>query len=133
MMIVMTLLKKTSGFFILVFAIVGAVIFSGCQKDDEIEPQTDEIDQIIIVPQEASFAVGEQFEFSAIGLTTAGDTIERADLDLDLEWIWWSTDPDVFTVENDGTATGHNPGEAFCVLEFSQTRGPYPSEMVTFQ
>jgi len=114
-------LNQTSGIFFMMFAIVGIVMFSGCERDDNVEPQNDEIDQIIIVPRSASIAVGEQFEFSAVGLTADGDTIERADLNLDHEWIWWSTDPDVFTVEDNGTATGHTPGEAFCVLEFSHS------------
>jgi hypothetical protein len=113
-------LNQISGIYFMMFAFVGLIIFSGCESDDDVEPQN-EIDQVIIVPRSASIPVGEQFEFSAVGLTATGDTIERADLDLDLEWVWWSTDPDVFTVENDGTATGHNPGEAFCVLEFSQS------------
>ena len=114
----MTRINQKSGIFLMVFALVGIVILSSCEKDDDVDPQ---IDQIIIIPRSASIAVGEQFEFSAVGITATGDTIERADLDLDLEWIWWSTDPYVFTVEDDGTATGHAPGEAFCVLEFSQS------------
>jgi hypothetical protein len=121
MIIVMTRLNQTSAILIMVFTFVGTVIFSSCESDDDVEPQNDEIDQIIIVPRGASIAVGEQFEFSAVGLTATGDTIERADLDLDHEWIWWSTDPDVFTVEDNGIATGHTPGEAFCVLEFSHS------------
>jgi hypothetical protein len=121
MIIVMTRLNQTSGIFLLGLFFVGTIIFSGCESGDDVEPQNNEIDQIVIVPRNASIAVGEQFEFSAVGLTATGDTIERADLDLDHEWIWWSTDTDVFTVENDGTATGHNPGEAFCVLEFSES------------
>jgi hypothetical protein len=121
MLIAMTRLNQNSGIFLIVFAFVGIVIFSGCESDDDVEPQNDQIDHIVIIPRSASIPVGEQFEFSAVGISADGDTIERADLDLDLEWVWWSTDPDVFTVEDDGTATGHNPGDAFCVLEFSQS------------
>jgi hypothetical protein len=83
MIIVMTRLNQTSGIFLWLFAFVGIVIFSGCESDDDVEPQNDQIDHIIIVPRNASIPVGEQFEFSAVGLTATGDTIERADLDLD--------------------------------------------------
>ena len=112
---------KEISFFIILFVFMGAIVFSGCDKEDDTEPQNDQIEQIVILPQSASIAVGEQLEFSTAGITVDGDTIETSGLGL--EWDWWSTDPDVFTVDNSGTATGHNPGEAFCILDFTESAG----------
>ncbi len=111
-------IRETS-FIIILLGFMGVIVFSGCDKDDDTEPQNDQIEQILIIPQSASIAVGEQLEFSTVGITPDGDTVETSGLGL--EWNWWSTDPDVFTVDNDGTATGQNPGEAFCVLDFAES------------
>lgn len=111
---------KEISFVIILFSFMGAIMFSGCDKDDDTEPQNDQIEQVVIIPQSASIAVGEQLEFSTAGITADGDTIETSGMDLKLEWNWWSTDPDVFTVDNDGIATGQNPGEAFCILDFAE-------------
>ncbi len=111
---------KEISFVIILFIFMGAIMFSGCDKDDDTEPQNDQIEHIVIIPQSASIAVGEQLEFSTAGITADGDTIETSGMDLGLEWNWWSTDPDVFTVDNDGIATGQNPGEAFCILDFAE-------------
>ncbi len=104
--------------FMLGFTVAG--MFSGCDKEDDPEPQND-LEQIVIIPQSASFAVGEQFEFSTAGVTSDGDTIDISSLDLGLEWNWWSTDTDIFTVDNDGNATGIYPGEAYCILDFTES------------
>jgi len=116
----MKLSIREFSFIIVLFGFTGALMFSGCDKDDDTEPQRD-IEQIVIIPQSASFAVGEQFEFSTAGVTAYGDTIETSALDLGLEWNWWSTDPDVFTVDDNGIATGVSPGEAHCILDFAES------------
>ena len=108
-------------FFVILFVFMGAIVFSGCDKDDDTEPQNNQIEQIIILPQSASIAAGEQLEFSTAGITAAGDTVATAGLGL--EWDWWSSDPDVFTVDDSGTATAQNPGEAFCILDFTESAG----------
>jgi hypothetical protein len=110
-------IRETS-FIIILLAFMGIIVFSGCDKDDDAEPQNDQIEQILIIPQNASIAVGEQLEFSTVGVTADGDTVPTAGMGL--EWNWWSTDTDVFTVDNDGVATGQNPGEAFCILDFNE-------------
>jgi hypothetical protein len=112
---------KEISFIIVLLVFPGAIMFSGCDKDDDTEPQNDQIEHVVIIPQSASINVGEQFEFSTAGVTADGDTVDISDLDLALEWNWWSTDPDVFTVDNDGIATGIYPGEAFCILDFTES------------
>jgi len=78
--------------------LTGTLVLSGCDSTDaNEEPQ---IEELIISPGSANLAVGEQMDFSAVALTTSGDTIR----DLDLQW--WSTNSTVFTVESNGIATG---------------------------
>lgn len=117
-------MKRSSqkiSFIIVLLVFTGAIMFSGCEKEVDAEPKNDQIDQIVIIPQNASINVGEQFEFSTAGVTADGDTVEISGLDLGLEWNWWSTDPDFFTVDDDGIATGIYPGEAFCILDFAES------------
>jgi hypothetical protein len=116
----MKLSIREISFIIVLFGFTGVLMFSGCDKDDDTEPQSD-IEQIVIIPQSASIAVGEQFEFSTAGVTADGDTIETSALDLGLEWNWWSTDPDIFTVDDNGVAIGVSPGEAHCILDFAES------------
>lgn len=98
---------------------MGAILLSGCEKADESDPLDDQIELIVITPQSASIGVGEQIEFSTAGITPDGNTVETSGLRL--EWNCWSTDPEIFTVDNSGTAIGQNPGEAFCVLDFGES------------
>jgi hypothetical protein len=109
------LIQAITGVLIVAYAFAGMFIFSGCNDDDVTELPDHQVHEIVIFPDSAFFEVGEQVQFSAFALTAAGDTVDTSDLDI--EWDWWSTDTDVFTVEDDGTATGQNPGEAFCVIE----------------
>lgn len=111
-------IRETS-IIIILLGFMGIIMLSGCDKEDDTEPQNDQIERILIIPQNASIAVGEQLEFSTVGITSDGDTVETAGMGL--EWNWWSTDPYVFTVDDSGKATGQNPGEAFCVLDFAET------------
>lgn len=108
---------KTTCNFLIVFAITGMLIFSGCDADETTGPQTPQIMAIGIFPDSVSIPVGEELEFEAFALTATGDTVDTSDLDI--EWHWWSTDPEVFTVEPGGLATGLDPGEAFCMIETS--------------
>jgi hypothetical protein len=107
-------------FIIVLLGLTGAIMFSGCEKEDDTEPQNDQIEQIVITPQIASIPVGEQFEFSTAGVNADGDTVDISDMNLGLEWNWWSTDPDIFTVDDNGIATGMQSGEAFCILDFTE-------------
>lgn len=96
-------------------AVATLLVVAGCDSNEVADEP--EIADVVIFPDSASLAVGEQVDFSAVGLTASGDTVRDADLDLE----WWSTDAAVFTVENGGTATGQNPGTAFCKIELRAT------------
>ena len=86
-----------------------------CSSDDTIGPDIPQVTEIAISPKEVELEVGEQIDFSVVALTATGDTVDTDEIDI--EWEWWSTSTDVFTVEPGGLATAHNPGEAFCVVE----------------
>lgn len=103
--------------------LLGTLVFSACGNDDPAGPQAQTVVDVIISPDSAEFSVGEQMKFSAFVLTEAGDTIAAEDLDTEWEGEWWSSDPDVFTVEDDGLATGENSGEAYCVVELDLEDG----------
>ncbi|MGF1586104.1 MAG: hypothetical protein ACFCUM_12315 [Bacteroidales bacterium] len=107
-------------FIIVLLGLTGSIMLSGCDKEDDTEPLNDQIEQIVITPQNASIPVGEQFEFSTAGVNANGDTVDISDMNLGLEWNWWSTDPEIFTVDDDGIATGMQAGEAFCILDFNE-------------
>lgn len=91
--------------------LMGAMILGGCDSTDANEEPS--IEELIISPSSINIAVGEQASFSAVALTASGDTIR----DLDLRW--WSSDPAVFTVQDNGIATGQAPGDAFCKVELT--------------
>lgn len=52
--------------------------------------------------------VGEQVDFSVAALTAEGDTIR------DVSFQWAPSDPVVFTVQENGVATGQEAGTAYC-------------------
>jgi hypothetical protein len=108
-------LFETTGAIFIAFAFTGMLLFIGCSGDDATGLQTPQVAMIAISPDSVSFEAGEQLEFSVVALTAMGETIDIDELDI--EWNWWSTDPEVFTVEPGGLATGQNPGEAFCMVE----------------
>lgn len=117
----MTVREKSNGTtvtFFVAIAFVMMLVFSGCGDDDDpAGPQTQEVVDVIISPDSAEFNAEEQLQFSAFVVTDEDDTIAAEDLDVEWEGEWWSSDPEVFTVEDNGLATGHNSGEAFCILE----------------
>jgi hypothetical protein len=102
---------------VILFTIAAAAltVASGCSSDETTGSQSPQVSEIRISPDNTSFEVGEQLDFSVVALSATGDTIDISEIDI--EWQWWSTDPDVFTVEAGGLATGQNPGEAYCVVE----------------
>lgn len=108
--------------------IVGLVFtaFIGCSSDEPTGTEPPQVSEIRIFPENATLEVDEQIDFSVAALSATGDTIHIDEIDI--EWQWWSSDSDVFTVEAGGLATGQNPGEAYCVVEatvsFSQGETP---------
>lgn len=93
----------------------GFWILNGCSGDNSTGPDTSQVADITISPDEAAMESGEQIDFSVFALTESGDTVNTDEIDI--EWQWWSTDPDVFDVEPGGLATALNSGEAYCVVE----------------
>lgn len=108
-------LYKRAFFVLTLFLILSLCFLSGCSEDNSTGPDTPQITKITISPGEAALEAGDQIDFSVYALTEVGDTVNTDEIDID--WQWWSTDPDVFTVEQGGLATGQNTGEAFCVVE----------------
>lgn len=102
----------------LLLAVVFVVmfVFSSCKDDEPTGPELQKVVDVVISPDSAEFRLGEQMQFSAFVITEDGDTIATEDLE-EWEGEWWSSDTDVFTVEENGLATGQESGEAFCVVE----------------
>lgn len=118
MSVFQTKIFQTTCIIFIQLAVVSMLMFSACGGDDVTgtdEPEGHGVVEIVIEPKEATLEAGEHQEFSAFALNADGDTVDTSDLNI--EWEWWSDDPDVFTVEQGGLATGHNSGEAFCIIE----------------
>jgi len=98
-----------------IFLISTGLVISACSSDDTTGSQDVQVTEVRISPDDVSFEAGEQYQFSVVALTANGEEVDTDKIDID--WDWWSTDPDIFTVEPGGLATGHNPGEAFCMVE----------------
>jgi hypothetical protein len=120
-------LLKRSSLVLIAIAATGICMFNSCSDDDPTGPQNPQIVDIAISPSDATFASGEQLNFSVVALTATGDTVDTADLDI--EWQWWSTDTEVFTVEPGGLATGQNPGEAYCIVEANINVSQHAADM----
>lgn len=101
--------------FAVAFMLTAALVLFGCDTNEATE-EAPEIAEVTIAPDSAAIEVGEQVNFSVVGLTADGDSVRDLDLDVD----WWSTDPAVFTVEDGGTVTGQASGTALCVVEASE-------------
>lgn len=97
--------------FVAALGLTGALVLAGCDSTDTDDAP--EIARVAMVPDSATMAVGESVDFSVVALTADGDTVRDADLDIE----WWSTDPDVFTVTENGLATGQSSGTALCMVE----------------
>jgi hypothetical protein len=101
---------------VVIIFFIGILVTSSC-SDDENVTATDnepEISEVSIEPESATFAAGEQEEFSAYLISVTGDTVND---EVEVEWSWISSDSDVFTVQDNGTVTAQNAGEAYCIVE----------------
>ena len=102
-------------------AFTAMVLFSGCNDDSVTSSNRDQISKVIIIPDSIGIAVGEQVDFSAYLLDDADDNVDTEGLNI--EWNWWSSNTDVFTVEPGGLATAKSPGEEFCIVEVTVLHG----------
>jgi hypothetical protein len=94
---------------------------AGCDTSEVTGFSDPEVADIVIHPPVAELAPGEHLDFSAFIITTEGDTIGAAEAGF--AWSWWSTDTNVFTVDETGAAVAHQAGEAFCVVELDVAAG----------
>ena len=103
---------------IISITLVSMLITFGCDDDNSTGsvPEGLEGAEVVIEPQDVSLEVDEQVDFSAFVVSASGDTVND---EFNFSWNWYSSNPEVFTVQNNGTATGQNPGEAFCIVEAS--------------
>lgn len=95
------------------------VVVSSCDDKSTISTSEDEKlegAEVVIDPAEASFGYTDKLDFSAYVISATGDTVND---DFELNWEWYSSDPNVFTVQSNGAATGQHPGEAYCIVEAS--------------
>lgn len=95
------------------FVALISIVAVGCTTDSNSTEFDNQIAKIQISPDSLSISAGETAIFSAFAITASGDTLR----DSGIKFHWWSTDPDIFTVENNGSATGQSVGTAFCVIE----------------
>lgn len=99
-------------------------IVNGCSDDNPTSPEEPQVANIIISPDSVEINVGDEIDFSAVALTADGDTIE----DANLEWI--SSDPSVFTVQDNGTITGESEGTAFCGIDVADNLSKLKGKIV---
>jgi len=59
---------------------VGALVLTGCDSNEDAP--ADRIEGIAISPDTATIGIGEQEDFTVVGLTASGDTVRDADLTL---------------------------------------------------
>jgi len=113
---------------IIIFLSMSLVLMFGCDSDDVTGPDNDHgVVEVVIEPPEVEFEAGSQQEFKAFLRDAEGNTVDPSEIDgFDIDWEWWSSDTNVFTVEQDGSAgigTGENSGEAYCIIEVTITEG----------
>ena len=107
---------------VVIFLFMASVLTFGCSDDDVTGPENGHgVVEVVILPPEAEIDVGNFQEFEALLLNAQGNTIDPSELDgFDIDWEWSSSDTNVFTVEQDGSAglgAGETSGEAFCIIE----------------
>lgn len=119
----------STNLFFLSAAFCGLLIFITCSEDtSSTSPLEDEIEtaRVVIEPKNASFEVNEELDFSAFVISASGDTMND---ELNIKWNWYSSDTDVLTVQSNGTATGHNSGEAYCIVEATTETGKIAAKL----
>ncbi|MDR9366008.1 MAG: hypothetical protein RI575_11755 [Balneolaceae bacterium] len=119
---------KTTGFSVIIILIAG-MLNIGCEDNNPTEPEEDELEgaKVVIEPQNVSMQVDEQVDFLAFVVSASGDTVNE---EFNFQWNWYSSNPEVFTVQNNGTATGKSSGEAFCIVEASTGNSKIVAKMV---
>lgn len=113
--------------YILFCFLIGMLMVNNCNSDDVTGADNEHgVVEVTFGIESVSLEVGEQLELTAYLLTATGDTVHPAGLNREIEWEWWSTNSDVFTVEQDGrqgTISGHSEGEELCIVEATILEG----------
>ena len=105
------------------------VLTFGCDSNDVTGPEDGHgVVEVVLEPRgEFEIKIGEYQEFEAFLKDAQGNTVDPSELDgFDIDWEWWSSDTNVFTVEQDGSTgigTAESPGEAYCIIEVTITEG----------
>ena len=113
---------------VVIFLFFASILTFGCSDDDVTGPENGhDVVEVVIEPPVAEIEAGDFQEFEALLLDAQGNTVDPSELEgFDIDWEWWSSDTDVFTVEQDGSAgigAGESSGEAFCIIEVTITEG----------
>jgi len=113
---------------ILIFLFMVSILKFGCGGDDVTGPEDGHgVVEVVIEPPVAEIDTGNNQEFEAFLKDAQGNIVDPAELDgFDIDWEWWSTDTNVFTVEQDGSTgigAAESSGEAFCIIEVTITEG----------
>lgn len=122
-------ISETYILFLITVAFTGLLILTTCSEDSStssLEEDEIEVTKVVIEPASASFEIDEKQEFSAFLISASGDTVNK---EFDIEWNWYSSNPEVFTVENNGTAYGKRAGEAYCVVEVTAEPGKVAAKL----
>jgi len=121
---------QTTCIIFLQLTVVGMLVFSACGGDDVTGTEDIEEHGVVEVTfgqEDINLNVGDQKELSVYLLTAEGDTVDPSNLvGYDIEWEWWSTNTDVFTVLHDGRngiVTVHDEGEEYCIVEVTILEG----------
>ena len=114
---------KNLAIFSLIAAFTGTMFLGGCDSDQVSGPdfEYEDISRVEIYPRSVELEAGDNEDFTFFLLTEEGDTIDTDKFDIETEW--WSTDTNVFTVEENGFATSHEEGEAYCVIDITVHSG----------
>lgn len=130
-------IKSISRSFLSYILLVGVIIIGTSlmlTSCDSTKAETEsQIADVVMKPDEVTLEVVQNadiqlviadkngnIDFSAFAVTTSGKQVPIPD---NAEIKWWSSDPSVFTVTDNGTATAQGTGEAFCVIKMRRPVG----------
>ncbi len=113
---------------VVMYLFIASILAFSCDSDVVTGPEDGHgVVEVVIEPPEAEIEAGSNQEFEAFLKDAQGNTVDPSELEgFDIDWEWWSTDTNVFTVEQDGSAgigAGESSGEAFCIIEVTITEG----------
>lgn len=114
---------------LIILILLAASLITGCGDSSTTSSTEEDLEgaQVVIKPESASLEVDEELDFSAFVISATGDTVNE---ELDINWNWRSSNPNVFTVNDDGNATARNSGEAHCIVEATTANNKIVAKLV---